>query len=85
MSDTVIMTKGDTVDLSKKVPGLKKLFAGAAWDMKDEGSTMDLDLSAFLLSNGALKNGSKGGFVYFGHKVSDGISSQSYLIKAMNN
>lgn len=69
--DTVILTKGETVDLTKKSAGLKKVFAGAAWDMKEEGSTMDLDLSAFLLSNGTLKNGSKGRFVYFGHKTSD--------------
>lgn len=70
MTDTVIMTKGETVDLSKKSPGLKKVYAGAAWDMKEEGSTMDLDLSAFLLCNGKLRNGSKDNVVYFNHKVS---------------
>jgi len=70
MTDVVSMTKGETVSLTKKAPGLKKVFAGAGWDMKKQGATMDLDLAAFLLdANGKLKN--KGNFVYFNHKASD--------------
>jgi tellurium resistance protein TerD len=68
MNDIVSMTKGDTVSLTKKAPGLTKVFAGAGWDPK-QGKTMDLDLAAFLLdANGKLPG--KGGFVYFGSKVS---------------
>lgn len=69
MTDTVSMTKGDVVSLTKKAPGLTKVFAGAGWDMKKEGATMDLDLAAFLLDkDGKLKG--KENFVYFGHKAS---------------
>jgi len=70
MTDTVIMTKGETVSLTKKAPGLTKVFAGAGWDMKKEGATMDLDLAAFLLDANDKLNG-KGNFVYFGNKTSD--------------
>ncbi len=68
MTDTVSMTKGDVVNLSKKSASLNAVFAGAGWDVKNEGKTMDLDLAAFLLSNGTLKG--KGNFVYFGSKTS---------------
>lgn len=69
MNDIVSMTKGDSVSLTKKAPGLTKVFAGAGWDMKKAGATMDLDLAAFLLdANGKLEG--KGNFVYFGHKTS---------------
>ena len=70
MTDTVSMTKGDIVSLTKKSPGLTKVFAGAGWDMKKEGATMDLDLAAFLLSADCELKG-KGNFVYFGHKTSE--------------
>lgn len=69
MSDTVSMSKGEIVSLTKKAPGLTKVFAGAGWDMKKAGATMDLDLAAFMLdTNGKLS--SKGYFVYFGNKAS---------------
>jgi tellurium resistance protein TerD len=69
MSDVVSMSKGETVSLTKKAPGLTKVFAGAGWDMKKEGATMDLDLAAFLLDgNGKLAG--KGDFVYFNNKTS---------------
>ena len=68
MNEVVSMTKGDTVSLTKKAPGLTKVFAGAGWDPK-AAKSMDLDLAAFLLdANGKLPG--KGGFVYFGAKVS---------------
>src|SRR3954451_9101151 len=68
MNDVVSMTKGETVSLTKKAPGLAKVFAGAGWDPK-QGKTMDLDLAAFLLdANGKLSG--KGNFVYFGSKTS---------------
>ena len=67
-TEIVNMSKGDVVSLTKKAPGLKKVFAGAGWDVKTEGKSMDLDLAAFLLSSGALTG--KGNFVYFGNKTS---------------
>ncbi|WP_435018539.1 TerD family protein [Tundrisphaera sp. TA3] len=69
MSDTISMTKGESISLTKKAPGLTKVFAGAGWDAKQDGNSMDLDLAAFLLdANGKLQG--KGDFVYFGGKVS---------------
>ena len=69
MIDTVSMTKGESVSLTKKAPGLTKVFAGAGWDVKKDGKSMDLDLAAFLLGqDGKLKG--KGDFVYFGSQTS---------------
>lgn len=69
MTDTVSMSKGESVSLTKKSPGLTKVFAGAGWDMKKAGATMDLDLAAFMLdTNGKLSG--KGYFVYFSNKAS---------------
>jgi tellurium resistance protein TerD len=69
MTDTVSMSKGESVSLTKKAPGLTKVFAGAGWDMKNAGASMDLDLAAFMLdANGKLSG--KGNFVYFGNKTS---------------
>ena len=44
MTDTVSMTKGDSVSLTKKAPGLTKVFASVGWDANQEGKSMDLDL-----------------------------------------
>jgi tellurium resistance protein TerD len=69
MADTISMSKGETVSLTKAVPGLTKVFVGAGWDAKKDGSTMDLDLAAFLLDeNGKLSGAAN--FVYYGHKKS---------------
>ncbi|MBP3955370.1 TerD family protein [Gemmata sp. G18] len=69
MTDTVSMSKGESISLTKKAPGLTKVFAGAGWDVKKAGATMDLDLAAFMLdANGKLSG--KGYFVYFGNKAS---------------
>lgn len=69
MTDIVNMNKGDVISLTKKAPGLTKVFAGAGWDMKKEGASMDLDLAAFLLNTDGKLSGS-GNFVYYGHKTS---------------
>ena len=68
MNDVVSMTKGETVSLTKKAPGLTKVFAGAGWDMKKKRVRW-IDLAAFLLDVNGKLNG-KGNFVYFGHKES---------------
>lgn len=64
--DTVNLTKGETVSLTKKAPGLTKVFAAAGWDVKDEGKTMDLDLAAFAL-NASDKTDGKDDFIFFSH------------------
>src|SRR4051794_37454807 len=63
------LSKGETFDLSKAVPSLSKVYAGAGWDVKEDGPTMDLDLVAFMVDeNGHLKN--KKNFIYFNNKKS---------------
>lgn len=76
MNDTICMTKGEVVSLSKKAPGLTRIFVGAGWDMKKEGVSMDLDLAAFLLDSNDQLHG-KGSFVYFGNKASADGSTAS--------
>lgn len=75
MTDSVILTKGETVNLTKKAPGLKKVAAAAGWDVKANGPSMDLDLAAFLLVNGKVRG--KGDFVYFAAKTSGDGSTAS--------
>lgn len=63
------LSKGETFDLTKAAPGLSKVFAGAGWDVKTGGPTMDLDLCAFLV-NADNKLESAQNFVYFNNKKS---------------
>lgn len=63
------LSKGETFDLSKAAPGLSKVYAGAGWDVKAGGPTMDLDLCAFLVdANGKMSNDKN--FVFFNNKKS---------------
>lgn len=63
------LSKGESFDLSKAAPGLTKVYAGAGWDVKSGGASMDLDLVAFLVDeNGKLKSDKN--FVYFNNKKS---------------
>ncbi len=65
MTEVINLKKGEVINLTKKVPTLKKVHVGAGWDMKDEGKTMDADLCVFLLdANG--KTRSADDFIYFG-------------------
>lgn len=66
MTATVSMAKGESVSLTKKTPGLTKVFAGAGWDVKKAGATMDLDLAPFMPDT----NGKLSGEGYFGNKAS---------------
>jgi tellurium resistance protein TerD len=47
------LKKDAVFNLTKEEPGLKKIMFGLGWEMKP-GSTMDLDASVFMLSNGKL-------------------------------
>ncbi len=63
------LSKGECFDLTKAAPGLSKVYAGAGWDVKSGGPTMDLDLVAFLVdANGKLSN--EKNFIYFNNKKS---------------
>lgn len=50
MSLGINLEKGQTLDLTKKSPGLTKVFIGTGWDVKKEGSSMDADLMAVMLT-----------------------------------
>lgn len=63
------LSKGESIDLTKTTPGLAKVFAGAGWDVKNGGPTMDLDLCAFLVDENGKMSDQKN-FVYFNNKTS---------------
>ncbi len=63
------LTKGESFDISKAAPGLKKVFAGAGWDVKSGGPTIDVDLVAFLV-NAEGKLSDQKNFVFFNNKKS---------------
>ncbi len=74
---SINLSKGESFDLAKAAPGLAKVFAGAGWDVKDNGPTMDLDLCAFLVdTNGKLSTDKN--FVFFNNKTSPcgGVASR---------
>lgn len=51
------LEKGESLDLTKKSPGLSKVFIGTGWDVKAGGKTMDADLmSVSLTANGKVRN-----------------------------
>jgi tellurium resistance protein TerD len=62
------LTKGERVDITKNNPGMTKLVIGGGWDINKaaSGKSFDLDLSAFLLTNGKLAGNQD--IVYFGAK-----------------
>lgn len=74
---SINLEKGQSIELTKEVPSLKKVLAGAGWDAKVEGKTMDLDLCALLLNaSGKLAHDSN--FVFFNNKTSpDGSVASS--------
>ena len=66
MNEVVNLTKGESVNLTKAVPTLKKVYIGAGWDEKQSGATMDADLSLFTLNANNQVRGSDD-FIYFGN------------------
>lgn len=67
------LTKGTTLDLTKRNPGLSKINVGVGWDVAVSGPEFDLDVSAFLLKgNGKISSGND--VVFFNNKVQPGIS-----------
>ena len=56
-SGVLNLKKNDILNLTKKEPGLEKVVLGAGWDISLNGSSFDLDISAFLLGqNGKVNN-----------------------------
>ncbi|MEL6560891.1 MAG: TerD family protein [Bacteroidota bacterium] len=46
----ISLKKGNSFDLTKKKPSLKKILVGLGWDMKP-GNNLDLDAVCFMLGN----------------------------------
>lgn len=65
------LEKSMTLDLTKRNPGLEKVFAGAGWDVANGGADYDLDVAAFLLRGGKLT--SPADVIFFNNKVANGI------------
>lgn len=65
----VSLSKGGNVNLSKEVPGLKKVIIGLGWDARaTDGAAFDLDASAFLLkADGKVR--SDNDFCFYNNKV----------------
>lgn len=67
------LKKNDILNLTKKEPGLEKVVLGAGWDISLNGSTFDLDISAFLLgANGKVNNVGED-VIYFNNMNGQGI------------
>lgn len=67
------LKKNDVLNLTKRMPSLKKLVLGAGWDTADTGPSFDLDIAAFLLDeHGRVANPSTD-VIYFNHLKGQGI------------
>lgn len=72
-SGALNLKKNDILNLTKKEPGLKKVVLGAGWDISLNGSTFDLDISAFLLGQNGKVNNVNEDVIYFNNMNSQGI------------
>jgi len=69
----ISLQKGGNVNLSKEVPGLKKIIIGLGWDPRSsDGAAFDLDGSAFLLKADGKVRGDLDFIFYNNLKSSDG-------------
>ena len=66
----LVLTKGETLDLTKTDNSLTKLRVGLGWDTADTGAAFDLDAHAFLL-NADGKTRSDKDVVYFSQKSAE--------------
>jgi tellurium resistance protein TerD len=66
----ISLQKGGNVNLSKEVPGLKKVIVGLGWDPRaTDGATFDLDGSAFMLrADGKVRGDAD--FIFYNNLVS---------------
>lgn len=72
-SGVLNLKKNDILNLTKKEPGLEKVVLGAGWDISLNGSTFDLDISAFLLGQNGKVNNVNEDVIYFNNMNSQGI------------
>lgn len=72
-SGALNLKKNDILNLTKKEPGLEKVVLGAGWDISLNGSTFDLDISAFLLEQNGKVNNVNEDVIYFNNMNSQGI------------
>ncbi|WP_317204963.1 TerD family protein [Janthinobacterium sp.] len=69
----ISLQKGGNVNLSKEAPNLKKVIIGLGWDPRvTDGSTFDLDGSAFLLKADGKVRGDADFIFYNNLKSTDG-------------
>lgn len=66
------LTKGQTLNLTKTAPSLRKVKLGLGWDIAVTGTNFDLDASAFVLRNGKLVNNSD--VVFYNNPSGQGIT-----------
>lgn len=64
---SLVLTKGESIDLTKTDNSLTKLRIGLGWDTADTGAAFDLDAHAFLLNKDG-KTRSEKDVVYFNQK-----------------
>lgn len=72
-SGALNLKKNDILNLTKKEPGLEKVVLGAGWNISLNGSTFDLDISAFLLGQNGKVNNVNEDVIYFNNMNSQGI------------
>lgn len=66
------LSKGMTLDLTKRNPGLTKIKAGLGWDISTVGgSNFDLDVAAFICHSGRILSGND--VVFFNNMNQPGI------------
>ncbi len=72
MSETINLTKGERVDLTKTNPGLKVANVGLGWDTNGgSGAAFDLDAFALVLVGEKLPN--KDALIFFNNKTGHGL------------
>lgn len=71
-TETLNLTKGERIDLTKSNPQLKIVNIGLGWDINaGNGSSFDLDAFVLILAEGKLP--SLGHVIYFGNKTGHGL------------
>ncbi len=90
----VSLSKGGRISLSKEAPNLKKIQVGLGWDERaTDGSTYDLDASAFILKAGESVRtdedfifynnltGAKGAVEHMGDNLTGGGAGDDEVVK----
>lgn len=69
----ISLSKGQSINLTKEVRGLKTIQVGLGWDESTHSTrSIDCDASAILLKDSVLE--SKENLVYFGNKSANGVT-----------